>query len=193
VLYDCHPSHPDPSKLWALADAAGATHFGANPTLTQIMRKMDIRPNTQHRFERLESVVLVGSPATPDAFGWVYDNVKPGLWVTSQSGGTEFCSGLLAGVPSEPVKAGMIDAPALGVAARISQVTRGAFVVKPGSLFPALRRLEQQGLLGRHLGRGEKGLVPVEVTATPPTHSRQGMDTCGNPDSSVHRPMPRSD
>lgn len=33
----------------------------------------------------------------------------------------------------------------LGVAARIEQVTRGAFIVKPGSLFPALRRLEQQG------------------------------------------------
>ena len=32
-----------------------------------------------------------------------------------------------------------------GIAARIDQVTRGAFVVKPGSLFPALRRLEQQG------------------------------------------------
>ena len=33
----------------------------------------------------------------------------------------------------------------IGVAARIEQVTRGAFVVKPGSLFPALRRLEHQG------------------------------------------------
>src|SRR3954470_7353138 len=33
----------------------------------------------------------------------------------------------------------------IGVAARIEQVTRGAFVVKPGSLFPALRRLEQRG------------------------------------------------
>lgn len=33
----------------------------------------------------------------------------------------------------------------VGVASRIEQVTRGAFVVKPGSLFPALRRLEQQG------------------------------------------------
>src|SRR6266550_571304 len=33
----------------------------------------------------------------------------------------------------------------VGIAARIHQVTRGAFVVKPGSLFPALRRLEQQG------------------------------------------------
>jgi len=33
----------------------------------------------------------------------------------------------------------------VGIAARISQVTRGAFVVKAGSLFPALRRLEQKG------------------------------------------------
>jgi len=33
----------------------------------------------------------------------------------------------------------------IGVAARIEQVTRGAFVVKPGSLFPALRRLEHRG------------------------------------------------
>ena len=33
----------------------------------------------------------------------------------------------------------------VGVAARIEQVTRAAIVVKPGSLFPALRRLEQKG------------------------------------------------
>ncbi len=33
----------------------------------------------------------------------------------------------------------------VGVASRIQQVTRGALTVKPGSLFPALRRLEQQG------------------------------------------------
>jgi len=33
----------------------------------------------------------------------------------------------------------------IGIADRIHQVTRGALVVKPGSLFPALRRLEQKG------------------------------------------------
>jgi transcriptional regulator len=33
------------------------------------------------------------------------------------------------------------------IAARISQVTYGAFQVKAGSLFPALHRLEQQGWL----------------------------------------------
>lgn len=33
----------------------------------------------------------------------------------------------------------------VGIASRIEQVTHGAFIVKPGSLFPALRRLEQRG------------------------------------------------
>ena len=43
----------------------------------------------------------------------------------------------------------------VGIAARISQVTRGAFVVKPGSLFPALRRLEQQGWIEGEWGPSE--------------------------------------
>jgi acetoacetyl-CoA synthetase len=58
--------------------------------------------------------MLVGSPATPEAFAWVRDAVKPDLWVTSQSGGTEFCSGLLAGSPLLPTIPGEIQAPALG-------------------------------------------------------------------------------
>ncbi len=35
----------------------------------------------------------------------------------------------------------------LGVSRRIDQITRGTFVVQPGSLFPALHRLEQAGWL----------------------------------------------
>jgi PadR family transcriptional regulator PadR len=35
----------------------------------------------------------------------------------------------------------------VGVADRIEQITRGAFLVKPGSLFPALHRLEQDGYI----------------------------------------------
>ena len=40
----------------------------------------------------------------------------------------------------------------LGVARRIGQVTRGAFQVKPGSLFPALYRMEQAGWLASSWG-----------------------------------------
>jgi transcriptional regulator len=35
----------------------------------------------------------------------------------------------------------------LGVSRRIDQMTRGRFVVRPGSLFPALHRLEEAGWL----------------------------------------------
>jgi transcriptional regulator len=35
----------------------------------------------------------------------------------------------------------------LGIARRIAQVTRGEIDVKPGSLFPALHRLEERGWL----------------------------------------------
>jgi DNA-binding PadR family transcriptional regulator len=39
-----------------------------------------------------------------------------------------------------------------GIGARIDQVTRGASVVKPGSLFPPLRRLEQRGWIEGECG-----------------------------------------
>jgi PadR family transcriptional regulator PadR len=43
----------------------------------------------------------------------------------------------------------------LGLARRIGEVTRGAFDVKPGSLFPALHRMEEQGLITSEWGESE--------------------------------------
>ena len=43
----------------------------------------------------------------------------------------------------------------LGVSRRIEQITRGTFVVKPGSLFPALHRLEENGWLTSYWGESE--------------------------------------
>jgi PadR family transcriptional regulator len=43
----------------------------------------------------------------------------------------------------------------LGISRRIEQMTRGTFVVKPGSLFPALHRMEEAGWLGSFWGESE--------------------------------------
>ncbi len=43
----------------------------------------------------------------------------------------------------------------LGVARRVEQITQGAFQVNPGSLFPALHRLEQRGWLKSEWGSSE--------------------------------------
>lgn len=43
----------------------------------------------------------------------------------------------------------------LAVSTRIEQITKGAFVVKPGSLFPALHRMEEAGWLKSSWGESE--------------------------------------
>jgi transcriptional regulator len=43
----------------------------------------------------------------------------------------------------------------LGISRRIEQVTGGTFQVKPGSLFPALHRLEERGWLRAEWGVSE--------------------------------------
>ena len=43
----------------------------------------------------------------------------------------------------------------LGISRRVHQITGGTFEVKPGSLFPALYRLEEQGWLKSEWGESE--------------------------------------
>jgi PadR family transcriptional regulator PadR len=43
----------------------------------------------------------------------------------------------------------------LGISRRIEQITRGTFLVKPGSLFPALHRMEEAGWLSSYWGESE--------------------------------------
>jgi PadR family transcriptional regulator, regulatory protein PadR len=43
----------------------------------------------------------------------------------------------------------------LGISRRIEQITKGTFQVKPGSLFPALHRMEEEGWLSSSWGESE--------------------------------------
>ena len=43
----------------------------------------------------------------------------------------------------------------LGIARRVEQITKGTFQVKPGSLFPALHRMEEAGWLRSSWGASE--------------------------------------
>ena len=43
----------------------------------------------------------------------------------------------------------------LGISRRIQQITGGTFLVKPGSLFPALHRMEEEGWVSSFWGDSE--------------------------------------
>jgi PadR family transcriptional regulator PadR len=44
-----------------------------------------------------------------------------------------------------------------GIARRIHDLTRGTFDVKPGSMFPALKRLEEKGWIAASWGTSDNG------------------------------------
>ncbi len=115
VMYDGHPAYPDARLLWRISEEVKASVMGVSPTYIQIVKQQDIHPCTEFNLNALRAIMLVGSPSTPETFEWVMNEVKADIWASSQSGGTEFCSGLLAGSTLLPTRAGEIQAPALGV------------------------------------------------------------------------------
>ncbi|EAQ12723.1 acetoacetyl-CoA synthetase [Maritimibacter alkaliphilus HTCC2654] len=114
VLYDGHPAHPDARLMWRIMAETGVTTFGVSPTFMQMVRGAGIRPGEEFDLSALETILLTGSPATPEILAWTHEAVKRDLYATSQSGGTEVCSGILGGSSLLPAYAGEIQAPALG-------------------------------------------------------------------------------
>jgi len=55
----------------------------------------------------------------------------------------------------------------LGISRRIAQVTNGTFDVKPGSLFPALHRMEEAGWLSSFWGESENRRRAKYYSITP--------------------------
>jgi PadR family transcriptional regulator PadR len=67
----------------------------------------------------------------------------------------------------------------LGVSRRIEQITRGTFVVQPGSLFPGLHRLEEAGWLTSTWELSENNRRAKYYTLTRAGRRQLGQETAG--------------
>jgi PadR family transcriptional regulator len=70
-----------------------------------------------------------------------------------EKGQTELLQGTLDMLILKSLALGQMHG--LGISRRIEQITKGTFQVKPGSLFPALHRMEEQGWLKAAWGESE--------------------------------------
>lgn len=115
VLYDGNPGYPDQDRLWALAEQARLTHFGAGAAYLIACMKAGLKPGEDHDLGPLRMLGSTGSPLPEEAFEWVYEAVKQDLWLLSMSGGTDIASAFVGGCPLLPVYAGEIQCALLGV------------------------------------------------------------------------------
>jgi len=65
----------------------------------------------------------------------------------------------------------------LGISRRIEQITRGTFVVKPGSLFPALHRMEEEGWISSFWGDSENNRRAKYYRLTKPGRKQLEAET----------------
>jgi transcriptional regulator len=69
------------------------------------------------------------------------------------------------------------DMHGLGISRRIQQLTRGTFVVKPGSLFPALHRMEEGGWISAFWGDSENNRRAKYYRLTKPGRKQLESET----------------
>ena len=116
VLYDGNPGYPDMEALWDLAAETGVTCFGTSAAFISASMKAGVRPAEGRDLSRLRSVGSTGSPLSPEAFDWIYEELGERIWLFSTSGGTDLCTAFVGGVPTLPVYRGELQARSLGAA-----------------------------------------------------------------------------
>jgi len=116
VLYDGSPAFPNLNALWKMAEVTQLEHFGTSAPYLVACMKRDLTPGEDFDLSRLRSISSTGAPLPPEAFDWVYDEVKEDLWLCSMSGGTDVCTAFVGGCPMYPVYVGELQCRALGCA-----------------------------------------------------------------------------
>jgi acetoacetyl-CoA synthetase len=134
VLYDGNPAWPNAEALWRFIDEQDVTLLGCGAAFLSNCMKDGLRPRDFAALRALRSINSTGSPLPNEAYAWVYDAIKPDLWLASISGGTDIASGFVACAPTLPVTAGQIQCRELGVAAYAFDEVGNSIVNEVGEL-----------------------------------------------------------
>ena len=119
LLYDGSPFVGRGNILFDYAEAEGMTHFGTSAKFIDAIAKINLAPARTHNLEKLRAIFSTGSPLVPEAFGYVYDNIKRDVQLASISGGTDIISCFVLGNPIGPVWRGEIQCRGLGMAVEV--------------------------------------------------------------------------
>ncbi len=134
VLYDGSPNYPNEFALWEFAEQSGITIFGASAAFLLSGVKQRLQPGRKNDLSKLRAVGSTGSPLSPEGFQWVYEEVKPDVWLSPISGGTDLCTAFVGGCPLLPVHAGEMQCRFLGASVQALDESGHELVDQMGEL-----------------------------------------------------------
>ena len=116
VLLDGNPVGEDLRRVWRTIEQLGVTVLGVGASFLHAAIKAEVAPRREFDLSTLREIMSTGSPLAADAYRWIAHEVGERVWINSSSGGTDVCSAFVGGCPLLPVRAGRLQAPALGAA-----------------------------------------------------------------------------
>lgn len=118
ALFDGAPNHPDLLQVWRMVAEERLTSFGAGAAFFMGCQKAGLQPGAALDLSALRAIGSTGSPLSPEAYAWIYREVKEDVWLAPLSGGTDLAGAFVGGNPMLPVRAGEMQCRFLGNAAR---------------------------------------------------------------------------
>ncbi len=115
VLYDGNPNYPDAGAMWKMVQDEKITIFGLSASYINHLRSERIQPGKDYDLSSLREISQTGSVLSAEGFEWVYREIKKDLHFNSISGGTDINGCFAIGSPIQPVYAGELQGPGLGM------------------------------------------------------------------------------
>jgi len=115
VLYDGNPNYPDAYAMWKMVQDEKITFFGLSATYINYLRGEGIQPGKNYDLSSLREISQTGSVLSAEGFEWIYREVKKDLHFNSIAGGTDINGCFAVGSPIQPVYAGELQGPGLGM------------------------------------------------------------------------------
>ena len=115
VLHDGNPNHPDWRATWQLIRDGRISIFGCSASYLNYLRGVGAKPGKSFDLSALRAMSQTGSPLSVEGFEYVYAEIKSDMHFNSISGGTDINGCFAIGTPIQPVYAGELQGPGLGM------------------------------------------------------------------------------
>jgi len=134
VLYDGNPNYPDWGAMWQLTQDEKISIFGCSASYLNYLRSVGAKPGKVYDLSSLRAMSQTGSPLSAEGFEYVYTEIKKNMHFNSISGGTDINGCFALGSPVQPVYAGELQGPGLGMKIKAYDESGNHVVDKEGEL-----------------------------------------------------------
>lgn len=134
VLYDGNPFYPDYGTIWRVLQDEKVSFLGVSASFINACKAQGLKPKESYDLSSLRGIFQSASALSPEGFEYVYEAIKDDLFFDSALGGTDVQGGLIEGSPIQPVYAGQMTGPALGMKIKAYDENGNSVVDRPGEL-----------------------------------------------------------